>query len=257
MYIVLAAYLPVNHLFVFNCTIWRGPDLEIFRFDHVSLEIKTQRILKDVSFSAEQGDLIGISGPSGSGKTSLLRLMNLLRSPTEGVILYNTKNLLHYEPTQLRREVAYVLQKPYLFDGTTQDNFDYSYQVWRQKPDEREIADYMERANLPMSLLKKSKNEMSGGEQQRVALIRSLLAKPKVLLLDEVTASLDEENTLLLEQLIREEWANRALTVFFISHHSEQLRRLAKTVLYIEQGQIGFCGSTDNFFRQKGGLNDE
>lgn len=88
--------------------------------------------------------------------------------------------------------------------------------MWRQKPDAQEISAYLERVNLPfVSILDKTKNEMSGGEQQRVALVRSLLAKPQVLLLDEVTASLDEANTLLLEQLIRTEWSARAITALF------------------------------------------
>jgi len=225
--------------------------LEVFRFDHVSLKIKEQPILNEVSFVAEQGSFTGISGPSGSGKTSLLRLMNLLRSPTEGTLFYKNRDILKYEPTQLRREVGYVMQKPYLFDGTVQVNLEYPYRVWSQKPDAREIRGYLERVNLPTTMLEKSKNEMSGGEQQRVALVRSLLAKPKVLLLDEVTASLDEENTLLLEQLIREEWESTALTVFFISHQSEQLRRLSKAVLYIEQGHVGFYGPTNDFFDKK------
>ena len=129
--------------------------------------------------------------------------------------------------------------------------------MWRQKPDAQEISAYLERVNLPASILDKTKNEMSGGEQQRVALVRSLLAKPQVLLLDEVTASLDEANTLLLEQLIRTEWSARSITVLFISHQPAQLRRLAKSVLVLEAGRLGYWGPVGEFPQRQGGTIDE
>ena len=231
--------------------------MDILRLDHVTLDIKDRRILDDLSFGVAAGDIVGIAGPSGAGKSSLLRLLNLLRSPSAGTIAYTGLPLDQYEPTQLRREVGYVLQKPYLFDGAVRDNLEYAYRVWRQKPDAQEISAYLERVNLPASILDKTKNEMSGGEQQRVALVRSLLAKPQVLLLDEVTASLDEANTLLLEQLIRTEWSTRSITVLFISHQPAQLRRLAKSVLVLEAGRLGYWGPVGEFPQRQGGTIDE
>ena len=231
--------------------------MAIFLFDQVSLKINDQPILSSISFSSEQGEIIGLAGPSGSGKTSLLRMMNLMRSPTHGSILYKNRDLAQFDPVKLRREVGYVMQKPYLFDGTVQDNLEYAYRVWGQTPNQPEILNYLERVNLSAPILNKTKSELSGGEQQRVALVRSLLAKPQVLLLDEVTASLDEANTLLLEEMIRSEWAAKSLTVFFISHQSEQLLRLASIVLYVKQGKLEYCGPKEDFFRQQGDLNDE
>ena len=231
--------------------------MEILHLDHVTLDIKGRRILDDLSFGVAAGDIVGIAGPSGAGKSSLLRLLNLLRSPSAGTIAYKGRPLDQYEPAQLRREVGYVLQKPYLFGGAVRDNLEYAYRVWRQKPDPQEISAYLERVNLPVSILDKTKNEMSGGEQQRVALVRSLLAKPQVLLLDEVTASLDEANTLLLEQLIRTEWSARAITVLFISHQPAQLRRLAQSVLVLEAGRLGYWGPVGEFPQRQGGTIDE
>ena len=231
--------------------------MEILRLDHVTLDIKDHRILDDISFGVAAGDIVGLAGPSGAGKSSLLRLLNLLRSPSAGTIAYKHRPLDQYEPAQLRREVGYVLQKPYLFGGAVRDNLEYAYRVWRQKPDPQEISAYLERVNLPISILDKTKNEMSGGEQQRVALVRSLLAKPQVLLLDEVTASLDEANTLLLEQLIRTEWSARAITVLFISHQPAQLRRLAQSVLVLEAGRLGYWGPVGEFPQRQGGTIDE
>ena len=138
--------------------------MEILHLDHVTLDIKDRRILDDISFGVAAGDIVGIAGPSGAGKSSLLRLLNLLRSPSAGTITYKGRPLDQYEPAQLRREVGYVLQKPYLFGGAVRDNLEYAYRVWRQKPDPQEISAYLERVNLPVSILDKTKNEMSGGE---------------------------------------------------------------------------------------------
>lgn len=231
--------------------------MEIIKCDNVGLIKKGQYLLQHVSFEARQGGIVGIAGPSGSGKTSLLRIMNLLQSPTEGTVMYKNKDIMQYDPMQLRREVGYVLQKPYLFEGSVRDNLEYSYLVWKQKPDSAEIAAYLARVNLTAAILEKRGSEMSGGEQQRIALVRSLLAKPEMLLLDEVSAALDEENTLLLEQLIKEECKARNITVFFISHNTDQLRRLAEKILYLEQGKIIFNGSAEDFFQIRGGVKYE
>lgn len=222
--------------------------MKIFCCDHVGLVKREQRILQNISFEIEQGEICGITGPSGSGKTSLLRTMNLLQSPTEGMILYKDKNLMEYDPIRLRREIGYVLQKPYLFEGTVRDNLEYPYLIWQQKPDQAEIAAYLTRVNLTTDVLEKRGRELSGGEQQRVAFVRSLLAKPEVLLLDEISAALDEKNTLVLERLIREEHEVRNITVLFISHNMDQLRCLAQKVMYIKQGNVCFYGDAQEFF---------
>jgi putative ABC transport system ATP-binding protein len=229
-----------------------GISVELLQCDNIGLVRKGQPVLRQVSFGVAQGDLVGIAGPSGSGKTSLLRMMNGLCSPTEGTVFYKGKDIRSYDPPRLRREIGYVLQKPYLFAGTVRDNLEYPYHVWKQKPDLEEITAYLTRVNLTSAMLEKRGTEMSGGEQQRVALVRSLLAKPDVLLLDEITASLDADNTLIIERLVREEREERHLTVCFISHEREQLRRLAQRVVYLEQGRMTFAGSGEAFFQMRG-----
>jgi len=114
-----------------------------------------QTILSHISFCVQAGDSIGVMGPSGSGKSSLFRLLNLLSSPTQGQILYKNKNLQEYIPTQLRRSIGYVLQKPYLFGTMVQENLLYPYQLLGQKPDFREISSYLDKVKLPHSTLDK------------------------------------------------------------------------------------------------------
>ena len=231
--------------------------MDVIRYEAVSLRKKEQDILRNVSFCVQAGECIGIAGPSGSGKTSLLRILNLLHSPTSGTVTYKGQDILGCNPVRLRREIGYVLQKPYLFEGTVRDNLEYPYLVWKQHPDSAEIESYLEKVNLPPSILDKRGGELSGGEAQRAALVRSLLAKPEVLLLDEMSSALDEDNTLVMEQLIGQERQSRNLTVLFISHNSGQLSRLAGQVLHLENGSLSFAGPAEDFFRKRGGAGNE
>lgn len=211
---------------------------------NVSLVKAGQSILTDVSLKIESGEFAAVVGPSGAGKTSLFRLLNLLDSPTGGQISYRGKALVDYDPLTLRREVGYVFQKPYLFGRTIAENLEYPYKLRRVSPDRAEITAYLKRANLSEQILTQKPTELSGGEQQRVSLLRSLLVKPRVLLLDEVTASLDEGNTKTVEELVRAEKASNDLTVLMITHNLAQAGRLAAKFLHLEGGRLKNTGPT-------------
>jgi putative ABC transport system ATP-binding protein len=228
----------------------------IMECKNIELIKNSQTILTDISFSIQAGDSIGIIGPSGSGKSSLFRLLNLLMSPTQGQIFYRNKNIQEYAPTELRRRVSYILQKPYLIGNTVKENLVYPYQLLNQKPNLEEINSYLTKVNLSTTILEKKNTALSGGEQQRIALIRSLLIKPEIILLDEVTAALDEENTLLLEKLIINEQQIHNITLLFITHNKSQAKRLAKKIIYLEAGKIHFFGDTAHYFLTKGGQNE-
>lgn len=230
--------------------------MNLLECNNVELIKNNQRILTDISFTIQSGDSIGIMGPSGSGKSSLLRLLNLLTSPTQGQIMYKNKNIQDYDPIELRRNIGYIPQKPYLFGTTVQENVTYPYELRGQRPDFIEIHRYLDQLRLEKNILQKKNTALSGGEQQRIALIRSLLMKPNIILLDEVTAALDEENTLLLEQFILQEQHLHHLTLLFITHNLQQARRLGHKMLYLEAGRITFWGSAMEFTKEKGEQNE-
>jgi len=225
--------------------------MNILECRNIGLLKSEQTILSSISFCVQARDSIGVMGPSGSGKSTLFRLLNLLISPTQGQILYKNKNIQEYAPPQLRRNISYILQKPYLFGSTVQENLLYPYELLGQKPNFKEINSYLDKVKLPQNTLQKKNTALSGGEQQRIALIRSLLIKPEIILLDEVTAALDEENTLLLENLIAHEQSLQQLTLLFITHKQEQAKHLAHKILYLEAGHITFWGTKAEFFKEK------
>lgn len=109
--------------------------MEVLRCADVSLEKSGKKILQNVSFTVSEGQRLGVAGPSGAGKSSLLRLLNRLDNPAEGKIYYRGQDSSVYNPLELRRSVGYVLQKPYLFDGTVEDNLCYTYTVWKKQVD--------------------------------------------------------------------------------------------------------------------------
>ena len=225
--------------------------MPLLKLTHVGLSVQGKTILQDISFEIDSGDILGVIGGSGSGKTSLFRTINLLQTPTEGSILYNDKDVLSYPPTTLRREIGYVFQKTHLFGGTVEDNLLYPYELMQQKPDWQEIKDFIGKANLPQDVIKKKPNELSGGEQQRIALIRSLIVHPRILLLDEITASLDEYSSAVIEKLILEQNQNRNVTILFISHNSGHTKQLAKKILCMENGTISCFAAKENYYERE------
>lgn len=221
----------------------------LIEIKNVALKKKNQTILDKVSFMVHAGDCIGVLGPSGAGKSTLFRTLNMMITPTSGEILYNGRNIKDYQPLLLRREIGYILQKPYLFGRTIRDNLEYPFNLLNKDPDWTIINDYLTRVNLPESIADKNTTDLSGGEQQRVALVRSLLVKPKIILLDEVTAALDEENTAVIENLLLTEKAVHKLTVLFITHNNAQAKRLAENILYLDKGAVQFYGTKEDFFQ--------
>jgi putative ABC transport system ATP-binding protein len=151
-----------------------------------------------VSGQVETGQVLYVQGPSGSGKSTLLRILGRLLTASGGEAWLQGRSWKDIPAPQWRLKVQYLSQKPVVFDGTVEDNllmpFRFKLLSQRPSPSPGQIKDYLERLKLPASLLEQSAKTLSGGEAARMALIRALLLEPEVLLLDEPTAYLDEDN---------------------------------------------------------------
>lgn len=226
--------------------------MEILTVKEVGLKVGDEIILKNISFSLKEGELVGVLGPSGSGKSSLFKLLNRLRTPTSGEIYYRGKNLSEYDPIKLRREIGYVLQKPYLFGQKVLEDLTYPFHLRQEKPDLSLIYHYLDRANLKEDILTKRPVELSGGEAQRISLIRSLLVRPRVLLLDEITSALDSENTKIILELVYREKEEKNLTVLAITHNQEAYA--FQKVLYLVRGEVKYFGGFQEFINGGEGL---
>ncbi len=196
---------------------------ELLVLEDIHYQIDEQVILDAVSFTLKSGEFKLITGPSGCGKSTLLKIVSSLLSPTRGNIIFNGKNIDDVAPEDYRKQVSYCFQTPALFGDTVYDNLALPYQIRKLKPDEKKIRQDLALLALPDSMLKKGINELSGGEKQRISLIRNLQFMPKVLLLDEITSALDEDNKRNVNELIRRLVAEQGLGVLWVTHDKDEI----------------------------------
>lgn len=211
--------------------------MALLELSNISYIVKDKAIIRDVSLAINEGDYITIVGPSGSGKSTLLKLCSDLISPTSGCITYNGQDLTAIDPESYRKEVGYCFQRPYLFAKTVRRNILFPYDIRGMKPDMKRIQYLFDLLHMPMEYLERRNDELSGGEMQRICLIRSLIFEPKVLLLDEVTSALDSVNTSIVEQVV-DELHNKGMTIVSITHNEEQSLRKANRRITIVDGAL-------------------
>lgn len=211
--------------------------MALLELSNISYAVKDKTIIRDVSLAVNEGDYLTIVGPSGSGKSTLLKLCSDLISPTLGSITYNGRNLTAIDPESYRKEVGYCFQRPYLFAKTVRRNILFPYDIRGMKPDMERIKLLFDLLHMPMEYFERHNDELSGGEMQRICLIRSLIFEPKVLLLDEVTSALDSVNAAIVEQVIDELYKN-GITIVSITHNEEQSLRAANRRITIIDGSI-------------------
>jgi putative ABC transport system ATP-binding protein len=214
-----------------------GRKLTLLEFQNVSFTNDNKTILKHINFSIDSGDYISVVGPSGSGKSTFLKQLCHLISPTAGTILYKNKSIMDHNPIELRKSVAYCFQTPYIFGKTVMDNISFPYSIRDTKVDLKRVEELFILFNLDKDYLNKDVKNLSGGEKQRIALIRSLLFNPEVLLLDEVTSSLDVHNTSIVENVVKA-LNEKGTTILWVTHNPEQSRKNANKLLTIEAGEI-------------------
>lgn len=210
--------------------------MALIELKQVAYRAGDQEILQAVSFAVEEGDYLTLTGPSGSGKSTTLKLIAGLISLNKGEIFYKGQNLDNLDLVQYRRQVSYCFQQPTLFDETVRDNLSLLFAIRKQDFDEKRAQEALEQVALPADYLDKKITTLSGGEKQRVALIRNLLFRPEVLLLDEVTTGLDEESKQIVHQLIARVH-QEGTTIVQVTHDQEELAA-SKQLLHMEKGGV-------------------
>ena len=207
--------------------------MKIFELDNLGLVSPEKVILEEISLSVEAGEHLTITGPSGSGKSSLLKLLAALVSPSSGRIVYQGRDLEDLDPVAYRREVSYCFQQPLLFGQTVRDNMAFPFEI-RQLPfDQERVLSALARLNLGPEFLEKPIKELSGGEKQRVALVRNLLFEPKVLLLDEVSSGLDEKTKTLLRTFLTD-LHQAGVTLIEVTHDHREIEAAGRLLTIVE-----------------------
>ncbi|MFN7251580.1 MAG: ATP-binding cassette domain-containing protein [Anaerobacillus sp.] len=188
-------------------------------------------ILSISDLTISSGKTTCIVGPSGCGKTTFLRLLNNLNSPDRGKITFNGTYLHEIDPMTLRRKVVMLQQNPFIFEGTVRDNLSIGLYFADKDPlPDNELIQLLKKVQLQI-ILDEDATHLSGGEKQRLALARILLMKPKVLLLDEPTSSLDEATAENVMKEVIDYCKEIACTIIMISHSNSIIELVADEVI--------------------------
>lgn len=236
-----------------------GP--ERMRLEGVSVAYGPSRVVKDVSLSIRQGQVLALIGPSGCGKTTLLRTLNRLTETTsgatrDGAVLLDGEEVERIEVTALRRRIAMVFQQPNPFPMSIFDNVAYAIRVQnRKRPGRKElepqVTDALRRAGLLDELggdLDRPALRLSGGQQQRLCIARAIATRPEVLLMDEPCSALDPKSTAVIEQLIGE--LRQELAIVIVTHNLAQARRVGDRVAFMYLGDLVEQGPAEQLFTE-------
>ena len=218
------------------------------KFDNVSFSYhdNSEYALKDISFTAEKGQTIGIIGGTGSGKSTLINLIPRFYDATEGTVSVNGIDVREYQLDKLHSGIAVVPQKAVLFSGTIRENMKWGgdditdEQIWRALKISQayEFVEKLENG-LDYEILQGGKN-LSGGQKQRLTIARAIAANPRILILDDSASALDYATDSKLRTAIKENCSD--MTVFIISQRANTVKSADK-IIVLDDGKVEGIGT--------------
>jgi len=228
-------------------------------FKHFSKTFGDKVVHRDISFSVEKGECLGLVGGSGAGKSVILKSLIGLIKPDAGHILLEDKNIVPLsedELVEIRKEVAYVFQNGALFDSMTVfDNLAYPLREHTDLSEEeisKKVRDLLDEFNLSTNdLLYPS--ELSGGMQKRVGMARSIILGPEVVLYDEPTAGLDPFNTKKIQEMILT-MKSKGVTSIFVTHDMPSAFACCDRIALLREGKIAYIETVEHLKKDPTGL---
>lgn len=212
------------------------------RAENLRFDVEGDRILDGVSLEVGSGETMAVVGPSGAGKSSLLRLLNRLDEPTGGTVYLDGTDYRTLDPQRLRKRVGLVPQNPALRPGTVRENVTIGPRLRGETVSEERLAELLVAVGLE-GYADRETSDLSGGEAQRVAIARTVVNDPEVILLDEPTSSLDSAAEAEVERLLADLLASGERTAILVTHDERQAERLADRVARMRAGRIVDVGT--------------
>lgn len=214
--------------------------------------------VNQVSFKIEPGQRIGLLGESGCGKSTISRLATRLLTPTEGEIIFKGKDINKMSATEekaFHQKVQIIFQNPQQAFNPRMKLYDVIaeplrlYHICNNKEEEKAmIRDYMSRMGLSDEILIRYPHEISGGQAQRVAIMRIIMLNPDLIIADEPTTMLDVSVQAQILQMMREIMEQNNTALLFVSHDLDVIRAMCDSIMVMKDGKILECNSCNNIF---------
>jgi len=221
----------------------------MIEFKHISKNYDGKCVICNQSLTIRDGEFFVLVGPSGSGKTTMLKMINRLIPQTEGDIYIDGKKIETYQLRALRLTIGYVLQQIALFPNlTVYENIALIPEIKKWKKSERltKAKSLLEKAGLnPQQYLNRYPKELSGGEQQRVGILRAVIGEPRILLMDEPFSALDPISRSQLQDLIKRIHTALRITIVFVTHDMPEALKLGDRICVMKDGTTVQLGTPE------------
>lgn len=225
----------------------------MIQFEHVSKSYGKTPVLKDLNFTIPDGQFVVLIGPSGCGKTTTMKMINRLLEPDSGTIRIDGQDIHSQDKVELRRHIGYVIQQIGLFPNmTVAQNISVVPTLLKYSREEcdRIVRELLDMVNLPYEqYAHKYPSEMSGGQQQRIGILRALAASPPIVLMDEPFSALDPMTRAELQDEIHTLQKKTKKTVVFVTHDMDEAIKLADRICIIQDGKVAQCDTPENILK--------
>lgn len=222
----------------------------MIKFNNINMKYGDNIILSNVNFNIKPGEIFVIVGPSGSGKSTLLKMINKMVIPCSGEIYIEGKEINEYDKLELRKSIGYMMQKVGLFPHMNCiENIRVPFELKKISVDKENVEKLIKKTNLTKEKINKYPSDLSGGEQQRVGIIRALATNPNLILMDEPFSALDPMIRRSLQDLIIELQKEMKKTFVFVTHDMDEAIKVADRICFIKGGVIEQIGTPEEIHK--------
>lgn len=230
---------------------------KILEVKNFSVSYDDKKILKNVNMYIDRNKITAIIGPSGCGKSTFLKSLNMMITEEKGAkifgdIFFEGKNIKDFEVENLRKNIGLVFQTPTLFPFSIYKNMTYApiyYGIKNKNQLDNLVKEKLKLAGLYDEIkdeINKSALSLSGGQQQRLCIARELTVEPEVLLLDEPCSALDIQNTIKIEEMLKN--LSKNYTIIIVTHNLAQAKRIADKTAFFFDGELVEYEDTEKIF---------